>query len=1466
MAGLGKTRPGYDSPGGRKKRKRKPPKVEVSGPYRDQSSVPSIRAEAQPDREHRKVTVTIPPPTPESVGLGAPDLEKLPSRSTREAEQRIHAILEGLNPTGGFKASAPAPTVPTLTEHNPSNKPGFAPTKAEALATPVLSDLEKLHDEGKIGKTLGQEIYDKVAEWGPTAITLGPEAKVTLEALSTALKGVEVGSTRVGGIKAIVKAAPVENTPEALAATAKRAAQRAESEASGVVKRTGERIARTQSKADRQLAKDLAGTPGRKAYVQEAGLALKAGKAGAAQTLPVVQGHEQALLDNPKKTLGTTLRAAPGLVTAPAGLVIHGGVTAGRAVSEGLHEAGVPGFRGYTGEEILAPAKEEIDAQIDFAKQVAKVITADDPEFVQEEVENNLGLLLPLTTGLIGKAVLDKVGRGRVTAAVQKLAESVREVYGREHGADAKVFEVAGQRKAEAKSAAATRLRIKREVADRAKQIRAEASRARGSETVRELPKGKKLKIHAGDLVGFTVRHGLPLDNPTRALEETRRIGSQLRELPKDVHLPENELQTRDVIAYIDRNPKVLEDKHLAKAVALYRQQGEYARSVPELALDSSERARHLSIGSTHRVTPPEERVPLEARKYTNAGTRAEAWADLEARDRRLEELQRKLREGTNPQRRPGEGRQYRPTAAPDARTIARRKAEADRLFAENKKLYEALKDYTRPDQNPGKSQRLAYDKHLIDEYSREVQDTIKQKGLAQPEYVYTGRAREAPVQGATGAKISNVPGKTKFRTGSAEEYGMVREGLGPLLSDSISRPVARRHIFAALRDFLARNEVRVGQQTEFTGTQARQLFDDGTINRNTHVLIPAQLYQRAYDHIAGKESELPDEEWIAQARASLEQQKTDAELVGDGRTYKIVPRAAAQEFFDQMTSNRVIPGLAKVNQATAFLILGTSPAWAAMQILAESAQAALARPKLLNPLYVRKLIKAYEEMPPEKRQAFESWVGVTSRTIDTADDIKLGLDSGDMGKASSAFNVMNRTAVGKLIKGIPNSIRAVDQWKGGRLRVLVAAAKIDADMNGRLNSFLRGMGQLYRAEENVSRKIKDKPLSEQLAYWSDHPKVAEKYQTYLDDVMGNWSALTQNERVASQLVIFYPFMRMSLRWTLYSFPKQHPIKAAIAYWLAQQNAEELHRLLQGDPSFFTEWANVPLHLGPNEVEELPLARAAVGASAPIEAAGGATDLGKGALRSLQPAVAAAITAMTGVNPLSGEQESFAGWQALAQLMMLSPLTRAADQLTIPQGEKRADGAPPIFGATEQQEALDKLYRKLHDPTSTDELVRKLAAPVLPRDIETQQDFNHLNRIMETLSETGSSKQRELAAEPSSTRKEFLALQARNDKAEQELHQLYRKYGIDYVPEEERFNEHYGRVYYGDSGNQPGPVTIGGTTIGEASVGTEGSEPFYEGGEVTIGGQPIGPKPKVKATVRPRKEPAGVSIGGVPIG
>jgi hypothetical protein len=76
-----------------------------------------------------------------------------------------------------------------------------------------------------------------------------------------------------------------------------------------------------------------------------------------------------------------------------------------------------------------------------------------------------------------------------------------------------------------------------------------------------------------------------------------------------------------------------------------------------------------------------------------------------------------------------------------------------------------------------------------------------------------------------------------------------------------------------------------------------------------------------------------------------------------------------------------------------------------------------------------------------------------------------------------------------------------------------------------------------------------------------------EEFGTHVDRMMGNFTRFTSWERrVLERNIMFYGFLRFSLRYALWTMPTRHPIISSIAGHLSQLHEQEVRKLLGVSP------------------------------------------------------------------------------------------------------------------------------------------------------------------------------------------------------------------------------------------------------------------------------------------------------------
>ena len=616
--------------------------------------------------------------------------------------------------------------------------------------------------------------------------------------------------------------------------------------------------------------------------------------------------------------------------------------------------------------------------------------------------------------------------------------------------------------------------------------------------------------------------------------------------------------------------------------------------------------------------------------------------------------------------------------------------------------------------------------KDVKDEYVRAAQEIIAREGYEQPAFVshVDVRTRARPGKTATGGELPSVPGGVKTRTGALQRMGAVEEGLGALVRGSIRNPVGRRKVFGMWRQFLKERSVQLNGRREFTSDEIGRMYDDRVINPKDTVAVPRQLYKRTFDEAqvlksTAEETSFAFDDFLTEMEQSLRHNALELGAPKKDRLYMLVPREALEELVSQSRSQTGIgAGLTRAQRITSRLILGTSPAWLSMQFIAEGAQALAA----VNPVDFVRGLRAFRKLTPEEQWGFQAMAG-ESPGAGQLGLMRTTLDPGDYRNAANALSVMNRTPLGRAVKSTAKleALGHVDRWKSSVIRRGVAGAHV-LRLNREVNGFLGGVRNLWKAEDKLFRQLKGKTPEQQMAWVQKNPKAATEIAQYVDDVMGNWTALTRYEQNVAPLVIFYPFLRMSLRWVLRSYPKRHPVKSGILQYLGAANAVQLEQLLQGEPSFFSQWAQVPIYTDEDNVKLVDLSRAAPGGNAIFEAIGGNTDPATALTRTLNPVVGAVATGLYGKDSF-GEEVDNKGLAAVEALLSLPTALRLMDQATTLPGAAEGRFDPGQETGSSASKAFEKL--------SPDKVLRSGLLPVLPLSVENERGKVKLGKLLD---------------------------------------------------------------------------------------------------------------------------------------
>lgn len=1268
-------------------------KKEVAGPYRSQSTVPEIREKSTP-REHRKVTPKFAEPEPfETPDISEPQPKRPGAKKAkqeerrerkamrkarrilREADEEVDADLgvedspqfqyqrakyHGEHPSEDLQRKHPRAYEKAVkafgeyhAEHQGLKEDPLAEFVISTAATAGVGGVA-----GLAGKALGKAAGDVVASGGAkVAATEGAEiaGRAVSKGLTarTATKG---GQAARGGAKALPRRVG-RRIKEAPGKT-KRAATTREGR-QGVKRAEGRRL---RSAGKRARRKPVRYTGGGYAVAPVAGVETEAAKRANA----LAEGTKDAVIENPIGTAKATGRGLAGIVTGPIAL--------GRA---GVESA-------ITGnpDALENTASQEIEG----VKELAGKLLSGDPEEVQETVENDAGLAPFVPLAAVGRlkpykrgkrAVRKGAAAGRRKAAKVTGSKRIR-VVPPERAGESYVFGPLERR--------ADRRRVAKQGTKATKPRELEAAHFQNKilKALKKAPITRSLRnrydMEAGDLLQTLAEYGI--------------------RTPKDVkfvrkHGPAGEIETGKVnlaaaLDFARQHPEVLRDKHFSKALDAYI---ESAELLPAAVAGKGRRAKAMPQGDMFGITRPEDRVPMAAREYTRATTRAGAWQQAQRREKAIH-------------RDRGKGRKLADQAqvAKGAEREAL-KAEASKFYAaarkaeeKNAALVKALGKYSRPGQAlRASARRKYYDEPLLREYEAEVGAAREQAGLAAPAWTHQGKAREpggiAPPYPAAAGRAQHM------RSGVLAAADRVDRSLRALISGSVVSPRLRAGGQEYARSFTEAEmlPVKVGSKNKFlvTADEWSKAVESGQFSARHHVLFPARQFKQAVLDPFKSQADMS----IVAGRALEQGLKADSK----GSKYVVVRKESAKEFAAQINPSR-FAGEEFVNAMSkgASRTLLFSPAWLMIQSVAEAIPMALAHPELLNPAKVAQLelrVRKNLKLNPSEAKAFAATAGEAPTALRTPSAMRPELESNPHGVFSDGARALTRSKLGQATFSVARlrPFAVFDQWRTGKYRELLLAAEADKQLNG----WMAGLKGTLHIQKRISDDLRKLPKHEQLAALTKpkYRKLMDEMQRHVEAVSGDWQTFTRYERNFAPFLVFYPFIRYSLRWPL-TFAKQHPVSTTVAAFLGQQNAEQIEKILGHAPSNPLAYA-MPVWQD-NEGDSRILTtgqRAAPGLSAPTQAI--VSNEPSQALSVFNPLIGAGLTGLTGVNAYTGRQEPERGKQAADLLLAASPILRYFDVDTADvAGLAGIDIGEPesIAGKRFEQIDRDRAKRSLLEP------------------------------------------------------------------------------------------------------------------------------------------------------------------------
>lgn len=1033
------------------------------------------------------------------------------------------------------------------------------------------------------------------------------------------------------------------------------------------------------------------------------------------------------------RTAGTTLRAVPGAIAGLAQIPAAAGETIYRGVRKGAKEAGEATKspllenvgKDYTGKEIASPVADTAKEIAKGAKEMGKPFVEGDRKGVSDVVETQLGfapaVLAPRTLRATRRSkayqetrgvARDAVARGRSQrqqkARKQKQREDAqlgqsdvvvppnRRPDSQSRRGDEYIFQGLGRRIEGRRTAREMKREnelgirpVSREVQAITKDLYRSLVRAG------KKPKGmskQEYRQMLGAALTLAVQQPVTVGRQAASLAYLERLVA--KQSKTDDPSVEGAIYDRRVVEFLKENPSLLDDAAFGEAVqkaVAYTRDGT-RRTKGE---GGGERARYEPAADVYGIALPEVRLA----QGVTVGGRTIRFKDMKPETRERWEAMAK---NTSIQvRKINKELKGLPANSPRARALIERR---DALKEKGDGLRKKLRDY-----------RAGYAK-AQSEFVDATRAAIQRDGLDPDNIGYVRDAkRPGPDQiGKAGIENfyrGNVIADQR-RSGSLRRQNRADRSADTFTGESLTRPRLMEAVNKLSRGFFTRNSIRIstarGKSMYATGKEWAAAAARGEVPVGT-VLVHSQFVKGVYRGRMAKEDArkfevdkngVPEVYGVGQSGRNISDRNADP-----GQKYVAVDRKAWEEFMYQVGGPRgaVNRGAARANRLASTGILGYNPSWAAAQVFAEGLPALAAIG--LGPGAWRAIFeggRAYKQMTPKERADIDAVTGSAGGTLRGFGNIQNRYGELDYDLVRMPVGIKESRLYKKLERRRPNSADMDDMvagfsdralrelkdaakgrslnefvlWFGGKYRRAVYSAEVYR----RQQRGLTGLARATLKMRSIDQKLRKMSTKDAQLYMARNPREAARLYDYMEDVMGNWTALSKTEGALAPFVAFYPYLRYSIRWTFYGFPRRHPARASVLYFLAQQNANQLEKMLGGKPEVWLDYA-FPVITVDGEQRDVPGgARFSPALSVLAESVGLDDPARLGG--ALNPIIGALFRAATGTDSFTGERKAY-GWldqgllAASGLAYMLAPV-RWSDQL-IDGGKQEGGGTVNRF-------------------------------------------------------------------------------------------------------------------------------------------------------------------------------------------
>jgi histone H1/5 len=1243
-------------------KKAKAKKKEVAGPYRSQSSVPSIRKKAT-KREHRKVAVK--PKRSEPKRSAAPKSFKNPLKDVKVTTPQleyVRAKTRGEAPSAELKRLYPRAYAKANQAFGEYHAERDA-VKPDPLAELAISTAATAGIGGIAG------LAGKGAKAAGTALA-SKEASVGESLAEKALKAAASGGKRAKKLPA-KQVRRVKTAPKRAAAKVKAAPRRVKEAPKAAKKAATTKEGRRA--ASRSAARTARKHPLRSGYAGAVVLPEGTLPGDATKRARAFAEGTAAALTHPGKVAETTAHGALGFFTGPLAL----GGAAVKSVSEGSP----------------APLVKEGKTLAEGTAKMVGNLASGDPKKVEETTLQETGLVpfipVPHVVRRLKGTKAYEDARGRVRAKVEGKRAKTREGRVRSEKAAQEAGDFVPRKKVR---------KVKQPVSDTARPGEKYVLRKTGKliekQRSRHSVSREVTRMQTeGELAGKKASESVakPLRKSKGTNQKEQNDGEALR-IFVNHGLPANEALGTAYVKMLHDNWPEIKHGDVPAGVHLDRHSTKFILDHPEIFRGKRGERFFQAVQAFNKQaktvgTSRRNQYLAQVNNVINPIREKQGKAPL----LKPEEMVEPETIGLLPKRNPVEQEWSRKEALDYAQELSQvTGSERAAALKKSADIRASMEGLMKPPEHGGAegqvstTQAVAYTDAMEKRFVDQAKSEHPRLNLVDPA-AYTADKVPSGLRGEEKAPSFEIPLKKIWPSnGKASMSGNALSDFESLMFNSVESPRARAATVRGLNRVFDKASREIDGKRYLTAREVERAVNthqvpDGTIFVRTQALkslLEGEHTVNPEEFLRSLEGEIEHGQALASGKEiAAEMQAAKAQGV-KGEKFAPMDAVAIHELMGHFKGiSGIGKGIGKATNATTRVILN-SPAFEAAQFAQEGLPmaAALGRDVVNVPKAIA-AIKEISKLDPETqaqiRAVYGSSVGVQGapslRALNSDGYLNPIRAAGRKSAWRHAWEVVNGTKLGNF-----------DKARAGYMREGAGIAKFEGDFRKAAKGFnlwRRAAGNLFKDMEKAVDDMRGLTPGERQAYMANHPKLAERVMKNMNQMGGNWNSFTVFEKNIQPFAIFYPFQRYSVLWTLYHFPLDHPIVATALAMAGQVNAQELQKIAaesgsEPSPLDYTKPAGADgiLPAGQRFSAVLGSVQQAVLEGKPSQA-----------LSSLSPALGIPLEAIQGKNNYTGQGLGESGWTyLLRQGANLSPFARF---LGIPDIGSNRSVASQTFGA-----------------------------------------------------------------------------------------------------------------------------------------------------------------------------------------